>query len=392
MLIVSTILFYMIRIVVRIGSKGSVENDDIAITIGSIVGVAQSILVILAVKAGLGIKMYLLSPQQIEKIFVLLYACDLIFIFTLAVAKISAASLIGRLSRQRSHRLSGRIVSGLAALWGAASILAIGIGCNPRAPWNLDNRCPSLLPSWTTIAAIGLSIELILLYLPIWLVWPLQMPWNKKFVVIIAFSLRLVIVPLALLRIIELKRITHSRDWTFDAVGAIIFTQFEMHFNLISATLPCTRPFLAAASSGMWTENQGVGELTRAPSESTYAMTPKISKPSRRSWKKNSVVISSPRMSLTEQRKAPPIRDEVSSKLRAHVEAKEEHPVLDPFAEPALTTIEHPTHPSLDSFPQMTLATNQFQDQGSLNSCESDGSFIKKTMEYDIHYAKNARK
>lgn len=213
----------------------------------------------------------------------------------------------------------------------------------------------------------------------------------KKFIVTIAFSLRLVIVPLAVVRIIELRSITHSSDWTFDVVKVIVFTQFEMHFSLISATLPCTRPFLKAASSGMWAENQGIDRSTRGTPGSSYAMTSNISKPSRRSWKKNSIVISSPRMSLTGQRNAP-IHENGSDTLPAHLEATEEHPVLDPFSQPTLTTVEHPEHPSLDSLSQITLATSQFQDQRSMNSYDSGCNFIKKTMEYNIHYSRSTRK
>lgn len=231
-----------------------------------------------------------------------------------------------------------------------------------------------------------------LLCLPIWLVWPLQMPRAKKFVVTIAFSLRLVIVPLVLGRVIQLNRSSHSRDWTFDAVRVIIFTQLEMHISLISATLPCTRPFLNAASSGMWAESHGIVRSTQGTPGSSYAMTPNISRPSRRSWKKNSVVISSPPMSFTGQRQRPSLHDEVFDTLPAHLEATEEHPVLDPFSQPTLTTIEHPMHPSLDPSSQMTLATCQFQDQRSVNSYDSDHNFIKKTMEYDIHYTRSTGK
>lgn len=218
------------------------------------------------------------------------------------------------------------------------------------------------------------------------------MPRNKKFVVVIAFSLRLIIIPLILVRVIELIWISDSRDWTFDAVRVIVFTQFEMHFSLISATLPCTRPFLKAASSGMWTENQGIGLSPGDTAGSSYAMASNISKPSRHSWKKNSVVISSPRMSFTGQRQGPAVHNEMSDTLPAHLEATEEHPILDPFSQPTLTTVEHPAHPSLDSFSQMTLATSQSQDQGSMNSYDSDHNCIKKTMEYDIRYTRSTRK
>ncbi|QDS73033.1 hypothetical protein FKW77_009316 [Venturia effusa] len=407
MLMVFMILFYVIRILVRLGFKSSIEIDDFAITLGSICGIVQSTLVMLAVKAGLGRKIHLLRPEQLSKVSVvsevldpvpfdsadgvqMTYACDLIFIFTLALAKISAAGLIARLSRQNSHLIACRVVMGLALVWGIAGILVIGIRCNPLLSWNTE-KCSSLLSSWTSIAAVGLGLELILLCLPIWLVWPLQMPTSKKFIVTIAFSLRLVIVPLALVRIVELNWIMDSRDWTFDVVRFMVFTQFEMHFSLISATLPCTRPFLKAASSGMWAENQGVERSIRGTPGSSYAMTSNVSKPSRRSWKKHSMVLSSPRQSFTGQRKAS-TDDRTLDTVPAHLEATKEHPVLDPSSHPTLTTVEHSAHSSPDSFLQMTLATSHVHDKGSLKSYDSGRNFIKKTMEYNIQYTRSTKK
>lgn len=216
------------------------------------------------------------------------------------------------------------------------------------------------------------------------------MPKSKKFIVTIAFSLRLIIVPLAILRVTALYlQITHSTNWTFDAVDVIIFTQFEMHLSLISATLPCTRPFLRAANTGMWTADAvGMHRATRNGTPgSSYAMASNISKPSRRSLKKNSMIISSPRMSLTPLARTQG-HEEASAPLPAHLEATEEHPVLDPFSQPTLTTVEHDAQETIS---QSTLGACQHQDDQSLNSYDSDRNFIKKTIEYDIQYTRSTR-
>lgn len=43
-----------------------------------------------------------------------------------------------------------------------------------------------------------------------------------------------------------------STDYTFDLVLAAVYTQLEMHACLVSATVPCMRPFLKAFDTGYW--------------------------------------------------------------------------------------------------------------------------------------------
>ena len=71
-----------------------------------------------------------------------------------------------------------------------------------------------------------------------------------KFIVIMAFSFRLPIIPLVAARISVLISIKDSTDYTFDVVNAVIFTQVVMHYSLLAATIPCTRPVLKALGTG----------------------------------------------------------------------------------------------------------------------------------------------
>jgi hypothetical protein len=195
------------------------------------------------------------------------------------------------------------------------------------------------------------------------------MPKTNKFIVTIAFSIRIVIIPLALVRIFHLNNISKSTNWPFDVVMPIVFAQLEMHFSLIAANVPCLRLFLKAANTG-YLATQAV-QVDRAihdeeNNDSSYAMTSKASRLSRRSFRKNSLAILSPRTSLATISRLQG-HDEVAVQLSAHLEATEEYPVLDPSSHPTLTTIRH-------------------QDQRSLNSDVSDRNFIKKTVEYDIQY------
>lgn len=104
--------------------------------------------------------------------------------------------------------------------------------------------------SWDAIESTGILLETALLFLPIYLIWDLQMSFWLKAIVLSAFAFRLPIIPLAIARIQNLKGAGNSTDYTFDVVLAVVFAQLEMHYSLIAATIPCARPFLKALNTG----------------------------------------------------------------------------------------------------------------------------------------------
>jgi hypothetical protein len=104
--------------------------------------------------------------------------------------------------------------------------------------------------SWDAIESTGILLEMALLFLPIYLVWDLQMSNWLKAMVLSAFAFRIPIIPLAIARIQNLNMAGNSTDYTFDVVLAVVFSQVEMHYSLIAATIPCARPFLKALNTG----------------------------------------------------------------------------------------------------------------------------------------------
>lgn len=59
-----------------------------------------------------------------------------------------------------------------------------------------------------------------------------------------------VIIPTAF-RLYHLNIAFHSADYTFAAVSAVIATQCNMHYSIISASLSYLKPFLAAFDSNL---------------------------------------------------------------------------------------------------------------------------------------------
>jgi hypothetical protein len=54
------------------------------------------------------------------------------------------------------------------------------------------------------------------------------------------------LIALSTLRLISLSRTISSPDYTLALADSEIWTQFEIHYNVVAATIPCLRPFLRA--------------------------------------------------------------------------------------------------------------------------------------------------
>jgi hypothetical protein len=115
-------------------------------------------------------------------------------------------------------------------------------------------RCNALTPfqgtSWILIGIIGIIWEILLITTPAYMIWGMQIPTSSKIVVISAFAFRIPLLAIPIVRLVFLMGARSSTDYTFDVVPTVIFTQVEMHYALLAATIPCMRPFLKALNSG----------------------------------------------------------------------------------------------------------------------------------------------
>ncbi|KAB8339049.1 hypothetical protein FH972_021985 [Carpinus fangiana] len=246
------VLTLLMRVVIRTRFNGPWGADDTVASVGSAVALAMTIAIFIAVNQGFGRKTSLLSQDEQSHISKSLYAGQILYITAMCLSKISTALLIARLTRVRRHVLATQAVSAFTAAWGIATILAVSLRCDLSAPWSYSGgaQCVSPFTRWLGVEIVSMFIELLLFGLAIFLVWGLQMSRKLKLIVVGAFMCRpLVIVTLGV-RIYYLRPVYFSSDPFFNGVEASILTQVCMHYALMAATIPCTKPFIKAFHSG----------------------------------------------------------------------------------------------------------------------------------------------
>lgn len=183
-----------------------------------------------------------------------MYAADLIYFIVNALTKCTVALLLARIVfvRRRVYACYGIVV--LAFLWGVISLIVAGFQCSSHPGWKIvGERCDNFLLSWRVVTAFDVLIEVFIFAIPVWVIWDLHSNMKKKLTVIAVFAFRLPVIAAAILQIHYLSYAIESGDPLLHGVSAFICRNVELHWGLISATIPTLKPFMAAFNTNLGT-------------------------------------------------------------------------------------------------------------------------------------------
>ncbi|KFY95000.1 hypothetical protein V498_03592 [Pseudogymnoascus sp. VKM F-4517 (FW-2822)] len=240
----------LIRLYIRLQIRHTYERDDTAVAIAMVFSIVQSSVVFVEVSKGYGKTIGDISATGIIELQKASYASDLLYIVTLWFTKFSVALLLSRLSSDKRHNWMSRVILLTAAIFATISIFIVALRCDISRPWIFINeQCSNLFVRWQVVLAFDIITELALVGSSVYLVQDLQVPLGKKIVVVLAFALRLPIIAPAALRLYYLNIEFSSSDPTLSGVLASVCAQVETSYAIISATIPCLRPFMSSLNT-----------------------------------------------------------------------------------------------------------------------------------------------
>lgn len=117
------------------------------------------------------------------------------FVLALYAAKIAALVFLMRIQSKTRTTYFYPILVLVYTILGVASAITVAAGCPSKSGyyWNFvgnKDSCPGEERRWQAMTALDIISEVILLALPINLVWSLQMPRNRKIMVVVTFWTR----------------------------------------------------------------------------------------------------------------------------------------------------------------------------------------------------------
>ncbi|OAP62850.1 hypothetical protein AYL99_02077 [Fonsecaea erecta] len=257
------LFFAGIRTVVRTTISHGIGFDDYLFYAATVLAVIQSSVVLGACSKGLGKSLHLVSLEAQHDIQRMTYTSNLFFILIIGLSKISIVSFLHRISRMKQHRLVFNIAMGLLGVWTLGAFLAVAFQCDLSHPWlTVNQKCPGVLRRWQVIGALDIVTEVAIIALVAYLVHDLQTSVSSKMTVLSIFGIRLFLIIFIAFRLHTFSQSGYTTNPLLREATFVAWTQSEMTYSLISATVPIFHNFLKSLSTGfggMHAESNGYG-------------------------------------------------------------------------------------------------------------------------------------
>ncbi|KXL42396.1 hypothetical protein M433DRAFT_358504 [Acidomyces richmondensis BFW] len=239
-----------IRVYIRTKVSPPFALDDWILAAATGLSTIQASILFSAVSYGYGKTLKLIQGSHLVLMQERKYAAEILFIIALYLIKCSVVLLYNRIAPDRQHSIAGWAVLGISIIFGICSVFLVALRCDLSQPWiQYGKQCDSLYAQWVAIATFDIISEVALFGLSINLVWGLQTSISRKMRVVSAFSFRLPIIVIAVIRVHYVDNVLSSSNPTLVGAVAGVLMQLELYYSLMSATIPCLRPFLANFST-----------------------------------------------------------------------------------------------------------------------------------------------
>ncbi|KAI2826191.1 hypothetical protein CBS76997_7638 [Aspergillus niger] len=253
-LMVIMILAVLIRLAFRLHMLRSLEWDDGTISLALIFAVAQCAVILVGTEHGLGKRKLSLNDTEVQILEKVLYSSNILYVLALNLAKISVLLLLNRLAVNRWHKKILFWTSVLVGIWTVPVFFTLAFQCGVPEPWDASNgHCIDIFAFWAGISPIDIITELVICILPIYIVKPVQVIFGKKVTVVVAFFIRIFVVITTIIRLIFMRysKPYPSTDMNDAAFATTITTECVLCVSIMTACIPCLKPFLDAFDSGM---------------------------------------------------------------------------------------------------------------------------------------------
>ncbi|KZM20638.1 hypothetical protein ST47_g8280 [Ascochyta rabiei] len=270
-LLITSVLAVSTRLVTKRALRRRVDVDDAFVLLALITRIGSGASVSIQVANGLGRDFSTLNEKQIDVYLKAGYANKILYVATLALAKLSIISLLMILTASNKHRNLGLGLTGFIALWGVVSIFVTSFQCGSTYPWRTDgpgHECIDMIAFWQSMGVINILTDMALILFPVHVIITLQMSMAKKVTILTLFGTRLLDIVATAVQMTYIGGLS-SPDSTRELWKWTLMTQIIECITILTSCVPYLRPLLESIPSGLY----GSDEIRRrgTPSELGYS-------------------------------------------------------------------------------------------------------------------------
>ncbi|THV72192.1 hypothetical protein D6D27_09751 [Aureobasidium pullulans] len=270
-LTVTVVLSVIARLGFRFSKLKLRARDDISLCFAAAFHIAQCIAVSVAADAGLGQHRSSLVDAQVLRFKKANYVADVFFVPTLCMAQMSAFFLVESIPASKTVQNVIRYMNVGNLTWSVVAILCVVFQSKPPEVWALPATSINMHIFWTIECVVAIIVELTLMFIPFWVIAPLQTSRAKRTTILVAFSFRIiVVVSLAARLAIMPSPADIEANSTRSLAAPVIVSQAVLCSAIVMTSIPVLSRFLDQFETGMLRidENQGTGQGSSNPIES----------------------------------------------------------------------------------------------------------------------------
>ncbi|OTB09004.1 hypothetical protein M426DRAFT_316293 [Hypoxylon sp. CI-4A] len=248
---ISTII-YGLRLIVRTRMTKSLGLDDALAGIAYLLLLGLSILDIHDISFGSGAHIKYVPEDLLSKFRISITIQMLLYFWGMAMARFAILAFIARLVHDRSIIVLSWMVAIVILAQTIAAFVYKLTECGPAGDIlkPIDQagiHCAGIAANDQMLVGhgiVGVAIDMILLFLPIWVIFT-KMMWSRKTLhIIIVLSVGLFAVATGIIRVALMETRNISADITFQMPSVGIWTDIEGHVGLWCGCFPALQPLL----------------------------------------------------------------------------------------------------------------------------------------------------
>ncbi|KAF6812363.1 CFEM domain-containing protein [Colletotrichum plurivorum] len=257
------LIAYVIRLCSALPGCGrELSWDDWTITACVLLTVPPTVFAFTLSANGLGKDIWTLPLANVENVLFYYFLGELFYFCAQAMNKVSILLFLTRIfpHHNLNRAIWATIVVTLA--YAVSFFFATLFQCWPiNHAWlqleeHHQGQCNNIhLQGWLS-AIFNIALDIVILALPLHQLSKLQMPLNKKLMVMVVFSVGIFVTIASIIRLHTLVRFANSTNITYDYMDAAYWSTIELYAGIITASLPAVYKYLCsvAARSPGWSK------------------------------------------------------------------------------------------------------------------------------------------
>ncbi|KAJ5336943.1 uncharacterized protein N7506_004965 [Penicillium brevicompactum] len=257
-LIVILASFYIVLVLTALAARTYasfqrriIQEDDLLFGVLVVIAILQAVVVLIQVHFGWGVRVgfgdsidyRMLKVPNTSKAG---YAAEIISILVLGLSKVSTCLFYEALF-SKTQRHFARAILVTVVIWMTISIVLLAVRCT-RNPWAdiSEAQCSSLFPRWQAITALDIITEVFLFMYSGLAVHRVKISMQKKLVVFLALESRVLLIPLAAIRLHFIKAQITSPTPILIGAFATVTTEMYLATSVLCLVSAFLKSFLAA--------------------------------------------------------------------------------------------------------------------------------------------------